>query len=133
MVDTNVIVDMLGSPSEWSSWSFDKVSDARIVGAVAISSIVVAELAVAERDDALQAALDALGLAVVDFGVDAAYRAGRAHREYRAAGGGRERLLGDFLIGAHAKTAGAALLTRDARRYRRYFPDLTLITPETDA
>jgi predicted nucleic acid-binding protein len=33
----------------------------------------------------------------------------------------------DFLIGAHAAVAGLTLLTRDARRYRRYFPKVRLI------
>ena len=35
----------------------------------------------------------------------------------------------DFFIGAHAVVQGLSLLTRDARRYRSYFPDIMLITP----
>ena len=38
-------------------------------------------------------------------------------------------VLVDFLIGAHAAVIGAPLLTRDARRYRQYFPTVELITP----
>jgi len=37
--------------------------------------------------------------------------------------------LPDFFIGAHASIAGLKLLTRDAKRYRRYFPKLQLIAP----
>ncbi len=36
----------------------------------------------------------------------------------------------DFFIGGHASVAGYRLLTRDASRYRRYFPTLELIAPE---
>jgi predicted nucleic acid-binding protein len=35
----------------------------------------------------------------------------------------------DFYIGAHAALAGLTLLTRDARRYRHYFPSLRVIAP----
>ncbi len=61
----------------------------------------------------------------------AAYAAGRAHALYRRRGGQRETILADFLIGGHAADLGAKILTRDPKRYRGYFPDLTLITPET--
>ncbi len=61
---------------------------------------------------------------------EAGYLAGRAFWAYRRAGGVRERTLPDFLIGAHAYVMGHRLLTRDGRRYRRYFPDLVLIAPD---
>ena len=35
-----------------------------------------------------------------------------------------------FFIGAHAAIAGYRLLTRDAARYRTYFPTLPLISPD---
>lgn len=47
-------------------------------------------------------------------------------------GGRREKLLADFLIGGQASSMGAELMTRDPRMYRSYFPELPLITPETD-
>jgi predicted nucleic acid-binding protein len=37
--------------------------------------------------------------------------------------------LPDFYIGPHAAIAGFDLLTRDARRYRQYFPTVTGIAP----
>ncbi|GGD94392.1 hypothetical protein GCM10011390_11450 [Aureimonas endophytica] len=65
------------------------------------------------------------------FPFAAAFAAGRAHRVYRERGGRRERTLPDFLIGAHALVAGHRLLTRDAARYRAYFPTLDIIAPDT--
>lgn len=52
-----------------------------------------------------------------------------APRAYRRRGGRRTVPLPDFYVGAHAAVAGHALLTRDARRYRTYFPRLALIAP----
>jgi predicted nucleic acid-binding protein len=38
-------------------------------------------------------------------------------------------VLADFFIGAHALIEEAALITRDAARYRTYFPGIALIAP----
>lgn len=60
---------------------------------------------------------------------EAAFLAGRCFVKYRRAGGRRRSPLPDFYIGAHAVTGGLTLLTRDARRYRSYFPALRIIAP----
>ena len=49
---------------------------------------------------------------------------------YRRKGGVKTAPLPDFYIGAHAQSAGLALLTRDAKRYSTYFPKVTLISPQ---
>ena len=59
----------------------------------------------------------------------AAFLAGHAHASYRRAGGPREAILPDFLIGAHAAVTNRPLLTRDPRRVATYIPGATLITP----
>lgn len=73
--------------------------------------------------------MDALGLNVLEIPRPALFLAGKAFVNYRRAGGSRFGVLADFLIGAHAAVAGMPLLTRDARRYRRYFATVTLLTP----
>jgi predicted nucleic acid-binding protein len=55
--------------------------------------------------------------------------AGKVFVEYLRRGGNRRSPLPDFYIGAHAAIAGYALLTRDATRYRTYFPRLAVIAP----
>jgi hypothetical protein len=60
---------------------------------------------------------------------DAAFLAARCFARYRRRGGARASPLPDFFIGAHAAVTGMSLLTRDPRRYRTYFPKLTLIAP----
>ncbi|MEG3085777.1 type II toxin-antitoxin system VapC family toxin [Sphingomonas sp. PB4P5] len=132
MLDTNVVIDLREEDPRWLDWAMHSIVRAR--APVSVSAIVVGELAIrggTERD--ILAMLAGIGLGVTMFDARASHRAGAAQYAYRAAGGGRDKLLGDFLIGAHAETAGQPLLTRDPRHYRSYFPDLTLITPETDA
>ena len=60
---------------------------------------------------------------------EAAFLAGKCFLKYRRRGGGKGSPLPDFYIGAHAAVAGTQLLTRDASRYRAYFPELRLIAP----
>jgi predicted nucleic acid-binding protein len=60
---------------------------------------------------------------------EAAFLAGKAYSRYRRLGGTRRSPLPDFFIGAHAAVAGYRLLTRDAARYRNYYPTVPLIAP----
>lgn len=60
---------------------------------------------------------------------DAAFLAGQAFVRYRKRGGSKPTPLPDFYIGAHAAVAKYTLLTRDARRYRYYFPKLRVLSP----
>lgn len=133
MIDTNIVVDAFASDMSRRDWALNKMAIARRSGDVAVSAIVVGELAVRNPSHQhVSALLSGLGLRISDLSSAAAHRAGVAQRQYRESGGRRESLLGDFLIGAHAEVAEAVLLTRDARRYRTYFPDLSLITPDND-
>jgi predicted nucleic acid-binding protein len=130
MVDTNIVIDLLTPESPWFEWAVRTISRA---GGGEASAIVVGELAPkAEAVEGVVALLRSVRIGVVDLDREAAFRAGRAQLAYRAAGGTREKLLGDFLIGAHAQARKVPLATRDPRPYRRYFPELTLITPETE-
>ncbi|MBI2199292.1 MAG: ABC transporter substrate-binding protein [Candidatus Rokubacteria bacterium] len=60
---------------------------------------------------------------------EAAFLAAKCFLKYRRAGGRKRSPLPDFYVGAHAAVRGLPLLTRDARRYRSYFPRLTLVVP----
>lgn len=61
---------------------------------------------------------------------EAAFLAGKSFLAYRRRRGAKRSPLPDFFIGAHAAVAGYRLLTRDASRYRTYFPRLSLIAPD---
>ncbi len=60
---------------------------------------------------------------------EAAFLAGKCFLNYRKKAGIKTSPLPDFYIGAHASITNRALLTRDGRRYRSYFPRLKIICP----
>ncbi len=81
------------------------------------------------RVEDLDAALAPLDFQREALRWEAAFLAGKAFVQYRRRGGERRSPLPDFYVGAHVAVRGYALLTRDAARYRTYFPRLTLIAP----
>jgi len=48
---------------------------------------------------------------------------------YPRRGASRTAPLADVYIGTHAAIGGLALLTRDAARYRSYFPKVEILAP----
>jgi predicted nucleic acid-binding protein len=131
LVDTNVILDVLTRDSEWFEWSATQLHRCRDVGQLSINEIGYAEIAVRMGSEAeLQFALSELSITLDRTPTSALFLAGKTFQRYRRSGGPRVAILPDFFIGAHAQTAGLAILTRDARRYRTYFPNVELITPE---
>ncbi|MFC7477862.1 type II toxin-antitoxin system VapC family toxin [Dankookia sp. GCM10030260] len=77
----------------------------------------------------MEATLAEAEVAVLPILHAALFRAGKVFQAYRRRGGTRTGVLPDLFIGAHAEVSGLRLLTRDAARYRTYFPTLDLIAP----
>ena len=77
----------------------------------------------------LEEALATIKLNVIEIPKSALFLAGRAFGQYRKRGGTKHNVLSDFFIGAHAAVQGWPLLTRDASRFRSYFPDLVVLAP----
>lgn len=130
LVDTNVLFDLITDDPEWSHWSALQLDRLAAIGALMINDVIYAEVSV--RFANIEAVDDFVsGSRLVHGGMPrgALFLAAKAHSLYRAAGGTRTGVLSDFFIGAHAAVARLPLLTRDPRRYRTYFPDVTLIAP----
>lgn len=130
LVDSNVILDVVTDDEEWGDWSSWMLEKYAEEGELAINPIIYAE--VSARFDAIEALNDAVPadyFAHLALPWEAAFLAAKVFLKYRRRGGAKLRPLPDFFIGAHAAVARLPLLTRDPRRYRRYFPTVTLIAP----
>lgn len=132
-VDTNVLIDVLTGDAHHGPRSADALRAAGAAGSLVACEIVWAEVTSRYRDrEAILDALDVLGLRFDAMSPETAVAAGQAWAGYRAAGGPRERLGADFLVGAHAATQADRLLTRDRGFYRRYFDALSIIDPSLE-
>jgi predicted nucleic acid-binding protein len=130
LVDSNVLLDVVGEPGAWKAWSETALQAAASLARLAINPVIFAEVSVRySRIEDLDAALASSLFDREPLPYEAAFLAGKAFIEYRRRGGARTSPLPDFFIGAHAAVAGYRLLTRDAARYRTYFPRLDLIAP----
>ena len=129
-VDTNVLLDLVTDDPVWADWSQQQLNAAALRDRLAINAIVYAEfssrLARIEDIDAMLAAAE---IVVAEIPRSALFLAGQVFKTYRRRGGQRTSVLPDFFIGAHAAVLGAPLITRDAGRYRSYFPVVELIAP----
>ena len=130
LVDTNVLLDVVTNDPIWADWSIRQLDAAALKGPLAINDVVYAELSVRFASiEALDAVLGDAGISMEPMSRPALFLAGKVFLQYREAGGRRTGVLPDFFIGAHAAVAGFSLLTRDAQRYRAYFPTVELVTP----
>jgi predicted nucleic acid-binding protein len=130
LVDTNVVVDVWQDDAEWSTWSVAQLRAQSLVHELTINPIIYAELSLNYASiETLDARVADLGLTLRELPRAALFVAGKAFRMYRRAGGGKTGVLPDFFIGAHAAVLDCAILTRDAGRYRNYFPTVELLTP----
>ncbi|WP_105427136.1 type II toxin-antitoxin system VapC family toxin [Neorhizobium tomejilense] len=132
VVDTNVLIDMLGPATPARTWSLGALKRCAEEGELILNPVIWSELSASPLSELeITLAFGWLGMKRETLSYDAAFQAGKAHFSYRRSGGLRERTLPDFLIGAHAAVRSHRLLTRDAARYRAYFPSLDIISPET--
>ena len=130
LVDSNVLLDVATDDSTWGRWSADALARCADEGPLVINAVIYAEVSTGyDRIEDLDAVLDVATFERQHAPYEAAFLAGKAFLRYRRRGGTKTGVLPDFFIGAHAALAGLRLLTRDASRYRSYFPTVRLISP----
>jgi predicted nucleic acid-binding protein len=130
-VDSSVLLDVLAGDPHFEEASARALSQALAAGDVVICDAVVAEVQTMldTRDTAMES-LALMGIRYLATTEAAAVRAGHMQRRYRDRGGRRQRVVADFLIGAHAMMQCNALITRDDGFYRDYFKGLKVIVPK---
>ena len=133
LVDTNVLVDVLEDDPQWADWSIRQLRAKSKIHRLAINPIIYSELSLTfSAVEALDEAIEGMGLAMIEMPRAALFLAGKAFIRYRRQGGTKTNVLGGFFIGAHAAVSGHAVLTRDTRRYLSYFPSVVLVAPERE-
>ena len=130
LVDSNILLDVLTNDPHWFERSAATLARLGADHELVINPIVYAEVSVGfDRIEDLDAALPDEFFRREALPWEAAFLAGKCFVKYRRAGGARRAPLPDFYIGAHAAVRRMPLLTRDAGRYRTYFPKLELVVP----
>ena len=130
LVESGVFLAVVTDDPARCDWSARRLSALRAEACIVINPIIYAEVSTRLASmDLVEAVLprDVFRREPLPWGT--AFLAGRAFLAYRRAGGARRAPLPDVFIGAHAAVAGYRLLTRDAMRYRSYFPRLELVAP----
>ncbi|HCA59336.1 MAG TPA: DNA-binding protein [Blastocatellia bacterium] len=130
LIDSSVLIDVLLRDEQWFEWSSSAMTAAGNEAQLVINPIIFAEASIRFRSiEDLEKALPISLFRRDPLPFEAAFLAGRAFVKYRRNGGSRTTPMPDFYIGAHAEVSGFRVLTRDPRRFRRYFPSVELIAP----
>ncbi len=118
LVDSSVILDIVTEDENWFAWSAETLADCARSNILAVNPIIYAEVSIGfEKVEELDAALPSTYFRRLPLPWEAAFLAGKCFLDYRRKGG------------RHAEISGMTLLTRDATRYRTYFPALKIIAP----
>ncbi|OGO53588.1 MAG: hypothetical protein A2Z32_10550 [Chloroflexi bacterium RBG_16_69_14] len=129
-VDSNVLIDILGADPQFGRASLAAARRCRDEGILIACDAVWAEVVAAFADTAqTESSLARIPVDYSPIVKATATRAGMAWRAYRLRGGPRERLVTDFIVGAHANEQADRLLTRDRGFQRSAFEGLTIVDP----
>jgi predicted nucleic acid-binding protein len=129
-VDTSVVLDVVGADPEFGHASATGLRRCLQEGQLVACEVVWAECVAGLRG--AETAVDRLGKLRVGYSaadVQASLTAGTMWSIYRRRRGTRDRVIADFLIGAHALVQADRLLTRDRGFYRSYFDGLEIVDP----
>ncbi len=127
-VDTNILLDIFLPDNKFVESSSNLLKTAFDQGGLIVCDIVYAELVPQfKKRPLLDRTLEVLNISISSLDRDVAFLAGEKWGLYKEKGGKRDRIITDFLIGAHALVKANRFLTRDRGFYKSYFPDLLML------
>ena len=130
LIDSNIILDVFLDDPVWGDWSESALENYCERAPLYINPVVYTEVSVGfERIEELERAMMQAGFKMLEIPREALFLAGKVFLRYRKNKGMKRSPLPDFYIGAQAAVLGMELMTRDVRRYRKYFPTVRLICP----
>ena len=129
-IDSNVLLDLLRPNEEFLETSIRAIEVQNRAGSLVVCDYVYAEICCHfQTQEDCDYFLQSNQIRLESLNTEALFLASRVWRAYRQHGGSRSRILGDFLIGAHALLQATQLMTRDRGFYRTHFSSLQLIDP----
>jgi predicted nucleic acid-binding protein len=131
-IDSNILIDLIGEETDFTAPAISALDTARLKGALVICPLGAAEISgLFKTSEALAKSLSEMGIGIDGMQVATVHLAGTIFLRYhQRRTKPKDRMLADFLVGAHALDQADALLTRDRGYYRTYFPKLRVIKPE---
>jgi hypothetical protein len=133
MVDSCVLLDIITDDPYWYPWSSAALEKWGEGHDLALNQIIYSEISVSfEHIEEVERVIPATVFKRLHLPWEAAFLAGKVFLRYRRHRGTKRSPLPDFYIGAHSTVLGIPLITRDAKRFEYYFPELKLITPKND-
>jgi predicted nucleic acid-binding protein len=130
LVDSCALLDVLTDDPTWGSWSSEAIAAADSAGELVINPLVYAEVSAGyEKVEEVDAAVPIDIFRREPLPYEAGFLAAKAFASYRRRGGAKTSPLPAFYIGAHAAVMRYRVLTRDAARFRTYFPSVELLAP----
>jgi hypothetical protein len=130
LVDTNVLVDVLQDDPPLANWSISQLRAQASIHQLAINPVIYAEISLSFSTlEGLDSAVSTMAPKLREISRPALFLAAKAYAQYRKRGGSKLQVLAESFMGAHAAVEGWPLLTRDASRFRTYFPTLEVVAP----
>ena len=130
LVDSNIILDIITHDPVWYEWSSSQLKNVTNTSVLIINSIIYTEVSI--NFATIEEVEDVLSVHFFirePLPAEACFLAGKVFMSYKKQSGNKSSPLADFFIGAHAAVKKYALLTRDTKRYKTYFPTVDLISP----
>lgn len=128
-VDSSVLLDVLCADPHFAARSEQALRTAMSDGQLVVCECVIAEITPVLKRNRVEEFLQDWALTFIPSSSTSALLAGEMFGLYLQRGGKANRVLPDFLIGAHAVEHADRLLARDRGYLRDYFRHLKLIQP----